>query len=106
MKTVSVEPIIGERVLFPPGRVRVTLDAGHRRAYLLLYGQTFPLSDVPPLKDHDFDGRPITMRTGELAALNRRFRALALDGDPGPPGTFRDQEQSLTETSGQMQFLS
>jgi len=106
MNPLTVETIVGQHILFPPGRVRVVLNDDHRRAYLLLYGQSFPLADVPALKDRDFDGRSMTMSARQLAALNRRFRALASEVDPGPPGTFRDQEHSLTETSERMQFLS
>lgn len=106
MKPVTVGTIVGRRVLFPPGRVRIVLNEEHRRAYLLLYGELFPLTDVPALKDRDFDGRLITMRPSELAALNRRFRALGNLPDSGAPGPFRDQERSCTGTSRKMQFLS
>jgi hypothetical protein len=57
-------------------------------------------------EDRDFDGRSITMRPRELAALNRRFRALGNVSDSGAPGPFRDQERSCTGTSRKMQFLS
>lgn len=106
MKPMTVEPIIGRGVLFPPGHVSITLNADHRRAYLLLYGSAFPLGDVPALKDHDFDGRSIKMSRPQLAALNRRFRALQEEADPGPPGAFRDQERFLSKHFKEMQSLS
>ena len=106
MKPLTVETIVGQGVLFPRGHVRITLSPQHRRAYLLLYGEAFPLADVPALKDRDFDGRSITMSARELASLNHLFHDLAYVSDAGPPGTFRDQERSLTKTSGQAQFLS
>ena len=71
-----------------------------------LYGTYFPLTDVPALKDDDLDGRSVRMSKRQLAALNRRFLALADVADPGPPGTFRDQEQSLEKNAKAMQFLS
>ena len=106
VKPITVDPIIGHSVRFPPGHVSITLSAEHRRAYLRLYGTYFPLADMPALKDRDFDGRSIKMSRPQLAALNRRFRALADEADPGPPGAFRDQEQSLAKHFKEMQFLS
>jgi hypothetical protein len=106
MKQMTVDPIIGHSVRFPPGQVRITLNADHRRAYLRLFGAYFPLTDVPALKDDDFDGRSIRMSKPELAALNRRFLTLADVAEPGPPGVFRDQEQSLEKNAKAMQFLS
>jgi hypothetical protein len=106
VKPVAVETIVGQRLSWRPGHVRIALDDGYRRAYLLLYGASFPLDDVPALKDRDFDGRPITMSRNELAALNRRLQALRHVPDGGPPGTFRDQERSFTDTSRKTQFLS
>ena len=105
MTHLVVKPIVGQRTLLP-GRVQITLSAGHRRAYLLLYGGDFPLADVPALKDTDFDGRSIRMSSHELAALNRMFQALGREADPGPAAAFRGQERSLTGTSRRMQFLS
>ena len=102
----TVSPIIGRPVWFPRGYVSITLNAEHRREYRRLYGMYFPLPDVPALKDRDFDGRSITMSARELASLNHLFHDLAYVSDAGPPGTFRDQERSLTKTSGQAQFLS
>jgi len=106
VKPLTVGTIIGEKVLLPPGHVRVTLNREHRRAYLHLYGQSFPLTDVPALSDHDFDGRSIKMSRPQLEALNRRFRALADAADPAPRDAFRDQERSVTRNFKAMQFLS
>jgi hypothetical protein len=106
MKPMTVEPIVGRGVLFPPGHVRIALSAQHRRAYLLLYGLSFPLADVPALKDRDFDGRSITMSRPQLAALNRNFADLAGELDLGPPGASRDQQRLLTKRFRELQFLS
>lgn len=106
MKPIEVAPIVGNSVLFPPGYVSITLTPEHRNAYGRLYGLTFPLADVPELKDRDFDGHTIKMRRRQLAALNSKFRALHDDQPSGPPGPFRDQEHELTQRSKEMQFLS
>jgi hypothetical protein len=106
MKPITADSIVGHSVLFPPGQVSITLNQEHRRAYLRLYGATFPLANIPALKDHDFNGRSIKMSRPQLAVLNRRFLALKEEADPGPPGAFRDQERSLTKHFREMQFLS
>lgn len=106
MKPITVDPIVGQSGRFPPGHVAITLNAEHRRAYLRLYGTSFPLADVPALKDNDFDGRSIKMSRPQLAALNRRFRALADVPDPGPAGVYRNQGQALAKHFKEMQFLS
>ena len=106
MKPIALDPIVGESVRFPPGHVAIKLNADHRRAYLRLYGNYFPLADVPALKDRDFDGRAVKMSKSQLAALNRRFQALADEAHPGPPGAFSEQEQSLEKHFKEMQFLS
>ena len=106
MRPIALDPIVGQNVRFPPGHVAIRLNADHRRAYLRLYGNYFPLADVPALKDRDFDGRSVRMSRSQLAALNRRFRALVDEADAGPPGGFRDQEQSLEKHFKQMQSLS
>ena len=106
MTAMTMEPIVGRRVLFPPGQVRITLTPEHLRAYLRLYGLSFPLSDVPALKDHDFDGRSITMTRPQLAALNGKFRELSVPSGQESPGAFGQQERQLAQTSKRMQFLS
>ena len=106
MIPIGLDPIVGEGVRFPPGHVTIKLNADHRRAYRRLYGNYFPLADVPALKDRDFDGRSVKMSRRQLAALNRRFRALSEGADAGPPGAFRAQEQSLEKHFSEMQFLS
>ena len=106
MKPLTVTPIVGRRVLFPPGWVSISLTHEHRQAYLLLYGLSFPLADVPPLKDHDFDGLPVKMRRRQLAALNREFRSLQSAAPSGSVGPFQAQEGGLTKHFKEMQFLS
>lgn len=104
--TSKASPISGRAIWFRPGHVKVTLNAEHRRAYLRLYGMYFPLSDVPSLKDHDFDGRAIRMTRRQLATLNRNFRDLNSTTDTIPVSPFREQEDALTTASHEMQFLS
>ena len=103
---MEVEPITGKRVLFPPGRVAIRLDEGHRRAYRRLYGLLFPLAGVPALNDHDFDGRALKLTRRELAALNLAFASLEHHASPGVRSAFGDQEQALTKHFKEMEFLS
>jgi hypothetical protein len=104
--TSKVSPVSGRAIWYRPGHVKVTLNAEHRRAYLRLYGMYFPLSDVPALKDHDFDGRAIRMTRRQLAALNRNLQDLSSTTDTNPVSPFREQEDALTTASHEMQFLS
>ncbi len=87
------EHIGGSRVRFPPGRVGVRLDERHRAAYRRLYGQyATVLSDLPVLRDGDFDGRLLKLKPGQLKALNRAFAqqipeaAVVTFGPPAIPG--------------------
>ena len=98
--------IVGEAMFFRPGHVRITLNAEHRRAYRRLYGQSFPLADVPAIKNRDFDGRSITMTRRDLTALNQLFRTLVKEADLKPRDAFGDQGHSLTAHFKEMQFLS
>lgn len=106
MKPMTVDPIVGESVRFRPGHVRITLTKQDRKAYLLLYGDNFPLADVPALNDRDFDGRSMVMSRPQLAALNRKFAALADEPGPRSPGAFGNQERLLTKRFRELQFLS
>jgi len=105
MNLVEITPIIGERLLFPPSRVAIRLDEGHRRAYRRLYGLLFPLAGVPALKDHDFDGRALKLTRRQLAALNRAFADLGRLVAPGMRGAFRGRSKALTNHFKEMQFL-
>lgn len=102
----DVESITGEPVHFPPGRVVIRLNERHRLAYRRLYGLLFPLAGVPALKDHDFDGRPITLTRHQLAALNHALGSLDGRAGAGTGGAFDKQEQFLTSHFKEMQFLS
>lgn len=106
MNSLPVPTITGRRVLFPPGHVRVTLNAEHRRGYLGLYALAFPLADVPALKDRDFDGRSITMTRPQLAALNSRLRARTQVAVPAATSAFGRQDQQFASHFKKMQFLS
>ena len=63
---MDIEPIEGKPVRFPPGRLEIRLDERHRLAYRRLYQhyRSF-LSEMPVLRERDFNGRPIkaTYRT-------------------------------------------
>ena len=102
----TVEPITGKPLFLRPGSTRVRLGEEHRRAYRRLYGLQFPLAGVPALKDHDFDGRSITVTTSQLAALNRAFASLHRQAESGARNSFGGQERFLTEHFQEMQFLS
>ncbi len=106
MNASAVEPIIGKRVLFPPGHVAIRLDERHRRAYRRLYGLFFPLADAPTLKDDAFDGRSIHVTRTQLAALNRLFATLDRSATPRRRDAFGGQEESLIHQFREMQFLS
>lgn len=99
-----MKPLIGQRVLFRRGRLRITLNDEHRHAYRRLYGHSFPLADMPALKGRDFDGRPVTMSVPQLAALNRRL--VAEQGHPRRTSAFDLQDRVLAEHFKKMQFLS
>lgn len=101
---VEIPPIVGKRIFFPPGHVAICLDDGHRRAYLRLYGLSWPLPGVPELKDRDFDGRTIKLTRSQLAALNLAFLSPRDHARTGRRSAFEAQEQFLTKHFKEMQF--
>lgn len=100
------EPIVGAPLRFPPGRVAVRLEEGHRLAYRRLYQHyQSVLAGLPVLRDRDFDGRAVRMTARELAALNRALAGLEAPVD-APQDPFEAQEQVRTRLFKRLQFLS
>lgn len=101
-----MKPLIAQRVLFRRDQVHTTLNEEHRQAYRRLYGESFPLADVPALKDHDFDGRCIRMSASQFAALNRRLGVPGELSHPRRTSAFDNQDRLLAEHAKKIQFLS
>jgi len=106
---MACEPVEGKSVRFPPGYVEVRLNDDCWLAYRRLYDryQTL-LAGLPVLRERDFDGRAVKMRSGQLAALNA---ALARSAGPpadgaAPEAPFLAQEQVRTRRFKRLQFLS
>ena len=104
LNPVEIPPIVGKRIFVPPGRVAICLDDGDRRAYLRLYGLSWPLPGVPELKDRDFDGRTIKLTRSQLAALYLALVSLLDHARTGRRSAFEAQEQFLTKHFKEMQF--
>src|SRR5438552_13216567 len=102
---MDIEPIEGKPVRFPPGRLEIRLDERHRLAYRRLYQhyRSF-LSEMPVLRERDFDGRPIRVTPAQLEALNAAFASLSVH-EPGS-GAFGAQEAATTSLFKKTQFLS
>lgn len=99
-------PIEGKPVRFPPGRVEIHLDSGHKSAYRRLYARYQSiLAGLPVLRERDFDGRAVKITPDQLAALNAAFAGLAADGEP-PGNAFSKQEASRTRLFKRLQYLS
>jgi hypothetical protein len=104
---MTFEPIVGTPVRFPPGRVEVRLNAGHRSAYRRLYALYRTIIDGLPVlrEDRDFDGRPVRMSAAQLEALNAAFASLAASSSDGG-GAFDAQESGRTRLFKRLQYLS
>ncbi|HZP56608.1 MAG TPA: hypothetical protein VFC53_03525 [Dehalococcoidia bacterium] len=101
-----LEPLEGKPVRFPPGRVSVRLDERYRLPYRRLYRRYRTiLTDMPVLRDRDFDGRPVKLTPRQLAALNQAL--LSVNGTAGAVATVFDaQEREKTRLFKRTQFLS
>lgn len=100
------EPIVGTPLRFPPGRVAVRLDEGHRLAYRRLYQRyQSVLAGLPVLRDRDFDGRAVRMTAQELTALNQALAGLE-EPAGAPQDAFGAQERARTRLFKRLQFLS
>jgi hypothetical protein len=102
---MDITPIEGTPVRFPPGRLEIRLDEKHRLAYRWLYQhyRSF-LSDMPVLRERDFDGRPIKVTRKQLEALNVGFASLN-ENEQGNT-VFGAQEAAKTALFKKTQFLS
>jgi hypothetical protein len=104
---MTFEPIVGTPVRFPPGRVEVRLNAGHRSAYRRLYaGYRTIIDGLPVLReDRDFDGRAVRMTQPQLEALNAALASVSAPEDDGS-GAFDAQESGRTRLFKRLQYLS
>jgi hypothetical protein len=102
---MDIAPIEGKPVRFPPGRREIRLDERHRLAYRRLYQhyRSF-LSEMPVLRERDFDGRRIKVSQKQLEALNAAFASVN-EHEPGK-GVFDAQEAATTKLVKKTQFLS
>lgn len=104
---MSLEPITGTPVRFPPGRVAVRLDARYRLPYQRLYRRyQTQLTELPVLRASDFDGRAVKLTPAQLGALNEAFAAYTEGSDGAASGVFDAQERGRTELFKRTQFLS
>lgn len=105
---MDIEPLIGQPVRVPPGRVAIRLDESHRRAYRQLYARYRTIIDgLPVLRDdRDFDGRAVKITPTQLEALNAAFATLAENGQSGARSPFAGQEAAKTKLFKRLQFLS
>jgi len=104
---MDIEPISGERVRIPPGRVRIRLNEDHKRAYRALYARYRTVIDgLPVLRDRDFNGRGVTVTQAQLDALNRAFASLGEAGKPRMTTAFAQQEQTKNRLFKKLQYLS
>jgi hypothetical protein len=103
---MSLEPLAGTPVRFPPGRVAVRLDERYHIPYRRLYRRyQTQIAELPVLRDRDFDGRAVKMTVEQLDALNRALAGIgALNGHAASP--FDLQEQGRTQLFKRNQFLS
>ncbi len=103
---MDYQPIEGAAVRFPPGRIQIRLDEGHRRLYRTLYGRYRTIIDgLPVLRERDFDGRAVKVTPAQLDAMNAAFRALT-DRKPSGTGAFGAQEAGRTGLFKRLQYLS
>lgn len=89
MNLVEIAPIIGERLLFSPGRVGIRFDEGHRRAYrrptvCCSRWRAFQRSRTTT----STDALKLTRR--QLAVLNRAFAGLGRAVASGMRGAFEE----------------
>jgi hypothetical protein len=98
--------IIGKALRFPPGRCQIRLSQEHHRAYRALYARYQSiLAGLPVLRDHDFDGRTVTVTTSELESLNRALSAASAEA-ARPETAFSSQQAVRSRLFKRLQYLS
>jgi hypothetical protein len=103
---MSIEPITGTPVRFPPGHVAIRLDERHRQAYRRLYRRyQTNLTPLPVLRTRDFDGREVKVTPAQLDALNAAFAGIGASPD-GVASAFDAQERGRTRLFKKTQTLS
>ena len=104
---MSVEPIVGKPVRFPPGKVEVRLNDAQRMAYKRLYDRyRTNLDGLPVLRDRDLDGRPVKMTQAELDALNAALASLGAPPSNRTGSAFGAQEATKARLFKRIQYLS
>jgi hypothetical protein len=104
---VSFEPIQGEPVRFPPGKVAIKLGPERLSDYRRLYAQSgTDLAGLPKLRARDFDGRMVRVTPGELVALNDALARLHAPPARQTGSVFEAQEQRKTRLFKRLQYLS
>lgn len=107
MEQMPIEPLAGEPVRFPPGRVAIRLDERHRLAYKRLYQRYCTvISDLPVLRDSAFDGRAVKVTPRQLEALNRAFASLSEPPPLRSSTVFEAQASKRSRLTKRIQFLS
>jgi hypothetical protein len=105
---MEFQPIEGQPVRFPPGKVAVTLGPDLWMAYKRLYARAgTSLSRLPRLRERDFDGRrTVKITQSELDSLNRGLARLQAPRKRDTGTVFEAQEQGRTRLFKRLQYLS
>jgi hypothetical protein len=104
---MSLEPITGTAVRFPPGRIAVRLGPQYLLPYQRLYKhyQT-QVTALPILRTQDFDGRVVKLTPAQLDALNAAFATYGEPTNGSGGDVFAAQERGRTRLFKRTQFLS
>ncbi|HYM16843.1 MAG TPA: hypothetical protein VEZ14_14925 [Dehalococcoidia bacterium] len=105
---MAIEPIQGTPVWMPPGRVAVRMDAEHQRAYRVLYSRYGTvLGGLPVLRERDFDGRRVILKSEQLRALNEALSKVEpAASDAAGSSAFTTQERAKNRLFKRLQYLS
>lgn len=104
---MQIEPLVGEPVRFPLGRIAIRLGERHRNAYRRLYARYGTVvHGLPVLRDADFDGRPVNVSPRQLKALNEAFARLSAERERETGSVFEGQEANRTGLFKRLQYLS
>jgi hypothetical protein len=104
---MEFEPIKGQPVRFPPGKVAIKLDATRLMDYRRLYARSgTDLAGLPKLRDRDFDGRRVYITRDELDALNAALARLHAPRRRATGSVFEGQQQHNNRLFKRLQYLS